>query len=133
MISDMSKIKISASKFKVKKFNDKGNFDLWQKTVKTLLVQQGLHKNLLKKLTNRYVRWGLGGVGSESNKHDPVIIHRWGHIQCDRWRNSYGFVIKVRNIVYDKESLQQAVLKKITIWATHEGSNNGVWVYELLQ
>ena len=46
----MSKIEISASKFKVEKFNGKGNFDLWQKRVKALLVQQGPHKTLQKKL-----------------------------------------------------------------------------------
>ena len=34
-------------KFEVEKFNDKEkNFGLWQKRVKALLVQQGLHKTL---------------------------------------------------------------------------------------
>ena len=36
-------------------------------------------------------------------------------------KNGYKFVVKVRNIIYDKESLQQVVLEEITIWATHEG------------
>jgi len=43
---DMSKIENSTTKFKVDKFNGKRNFDLWQKMVKTLLVQHGLHKTL---------------------------------------------------------------------------------------
>ena len=43
---DMSKIGRSTTKFEVEKFNDKGNFGLWQKRVKTLLVLHGLHKTL---------------------------------------------------------------------------------------
>ena len=42
----MSKIGSSTTKLEVEKFNGKGNFGLWQKRVKTLLVQQGLHKTL---------------------------------------------------------------------------------------
>ena len=41
----MSKIESSTTKFEVEKFNDKGNFGLWQTKVKAL-VQQGLHKTL---------------------------------------------------------------------------------------
>jgi len=54
----------------------------------------------------RYVRWGLIGVGSESDKHDLIMFRRRGHVQRDRWRNGYGFVVKVRNVVYNKEPLQ---------------------------
>ena len=46
MKSDMSKKESYATKFEVKKFNSKENIDLWQKRVKVLLVQQGLHKTL---------------------------------------------------------------------------------------
>jgi len=42
----MSKIEISANKFEVEKFNDEGNFSLWQKRVKILLVQHDPHKTL---------------------------------------------------------------------------------------
>jgi hypothetical protein len=44
----MSKVGASSmpTKFDVEKFNGKGNFGLWQKRVKALLVQQGLHKAL---------------------------------------------------------------------------------------
>ena len=42
----MSKIGSSTTTFEVEKFNDKGNFRLWQKMVKALLVQQGPHKTL---------------------------------------------------------------------------------------
>jgi len=45
----MSKKENSTTKFKVKKFNGKENFGLWQKRVKALLVQQGLHKTLQEK------------------------------------------------------------------------------------
>ena len=34
------------TKFEIKKFNGKENLGLWQKKVKTLLLQQGLHKTL---------------------------------------------------------------------------------------
>jgi len=46
--SEMSKVGASSmpTKFDVEKFNGKGNFGLWQKRVKALLVQQGLHKAL---------------------------------------------------------------------------------------
>ena len=39
MKGDMSKIGSSIAKFEVEKFNGKENFGLWQKRVKTLLVQ----------------------------------------------------------------------------------------------
>jgi len=44
MNDDMSKIESSTIKFDVEKFNGKENFDLWQKRMKALLVQHGLHK-----------------------------------------------------------------------------------------
>ena len=47
----MSKVGSSTLKFEVKKFNDKENFSLWQKRVKALLVQQGIHKTLQGKST----------------------------------------------------------------------------------
>ena len=46
----MSKIEICARKFEVDKFNDKENSLLWQKKVKALLAQHGLHKILQGKL-----------------------------------------------------------------------------------
>ena len=46
MKGDMSKIESSMTKFEVEKFNGKENFGFWQKRVKALLVQQGLHKTL---------------------------------------------------------------------------------------
>ena len=41
---DILKIGSSKTKFEVEKFNGKENFNLWQKRVKALLVQQGLYK-----------------------------------------------------------------------------------------
>jgi len=67
-----------------------------------------------------HIRWGLGGVGSESDMHDPIMSHKRGHVQRNGWRNGYEFVIKVRNIIYDKKPLQQVILEETTIWATHE-------------
>jgi len=46
---DLSNIGSSLTKFEVEKFNGKKNFNLWQKTVKALLVQQGLHKTFQEK------------------------------------------------------------------------------------
>ena len=40
------------------------------------------------------------------------MSRRRGYIQRDGWINGYGIVVKVRNVVYDEKSLQQAVLKK---------------------
>jgi len=37
-------------------------------------------------------------------------------------------VVKVRNVAYDKEPLQQVVLEEVTIWVVHEGSDSGVGV-----
>ena len=42
----MLKIGSFTTKFEIEKFNGKENFSLWQKRVKELLVQQGLHKTL---------------------------------------------------------------------------------------
>jgi len=56
-----------------------------------------------------------------------------GHVQYNGWRIDYGFVVKVRNIAYDKEPLQQAVSQETTIWDTHKGIDSGVGASELLQ
>jgi hypothetical protein len=42
----MARIDTSSAKFDVKKFNGFGNFGLWQRRVKDLLVQQGMVKAL---------------------------------------------------------------------------------------
>jgi len=42
-------------------------------------------------------------------------------------------VVKIRNIVYDKKPLQQAILEETTIWATHEGKDSNVGASELFQ
>ena len=68
-------------------------------------------QNLVVKVskTCRYVRWELRGDGYENGKHDPTMFRRWSYVQHDGWKNDYGIVIKIRNIVYDKKPLQQAV------------------------
>jgi hypothetical protein len=38
-----------STKFEVEKFNGKNNFSLWQRRIKDLLIQQGVHKALLGK------------------------------------------------------------------------------------
>ena len=45
----MNTVKISSSKYDVEKFCGKGNFSLWQRWMKDLLIQQGVHKALLGK------------------------------------------------------------------------------------
>jgi len=30
--------------------------------------------------TYKYVRWGLGRVGSKGDKHDSIMSHRRGHV-----------------------------------------------------
>jgi len=77
--------------------------------------------------TCKYVRWGLGGDGSERGNHDSIMSHRWGYVQRDEWRNSYRFVFKVRNIVYDKASLTSTLRN-----ATHKKRNSGVRTSEFL-
>ena len=107
---DMLKIGSFTIKFEVKKFNSKGNFNLWQKRVKMLLVQQVFIRPCREvSKTCRYVKWGLGEDGSKGVKHNSIISGRQGHVQCDGWRNDYGIVVKVRDIVYDEKSVQQAV------------------------
>ena len=52
---------MSRTKYDVEKFYGKGNFSLWQRRMKDLLIQQGVHKALLgkeKKLeTMKDVEW----------------------------------------------------------------------------
>ena len=48
-------------------------------------------------------------------------------------KNNYEFAVKIRNVVYDQEPFQQAVLEKITIWALHEIRDNSFGASELLQ
>jgi hypothetical protein len=38
---------MASTKFEVDKFNGKNNFSLWQRRMKNLLIQQGVHKALL--------------------------------------------------------------------------------------
>jgi hypothetical protein len=38
---------MASNKFEVDKFNGKNNFSLWQRRMKNLLIQQGVHKALL--------------------------------------------------------------------------------------
>ena len=39
---------MSSTKYDVEKFCGKGNFSLWQRQMKDLLIQQGVHKALLR-------------------------------------------------------------------------------------
>ena len=70
-------------------FNGKGNFGLWQKRVKALLVQQGVHKTLQEKSAKSagtsdedWEEMDLK-VGSKGGKHDPTKSHRRGYVQRD--------------------------------------------------
>ena len=42
----MNTVKMSSTKYDVEKFYGKGNFSLWQRRMKDLLIQQGVHKGL---------------------------------------------------------------------------------------
>ena len=42
-------VKMSSTKYDVEKFCGKGKFSLWQRLMKDLLIQQGVHKALLRK------------------------------------------------------------------------------------
>ena len=52
---------MSSTKYDVEKFCGKGNFSIWQKQMKDLLIQQGVHKALLgmekKSETMKDVEW----------------------------------------------------------------------------
>ena len=52
---------MSSTKYNVEKFCGKGNFSLWQRRMKDLLIQQGVHKALhgkeKKPETMKYVEW----------------------------------------------------------------------------
>ena len=45
-------VKMSSTKYDVEKFCGKGNFSLWRRWMKDLLIQQGVHKSLLRKEKN---------------------------------------------------------------------------------
>ena len=42
---------MSGTKYEVEEFGGKGNFSLWQRRMKDILIQQGVHKALLGKTT----------------------------------------------------------------------------------
>ena len=97
-------------------------------------MQQGLHKILQGRLAKSAgTWWGLEGDRYESDKYDPTMSRRWDYVQHDAWRNNYGIIIKVRNIVYDKNPLQKTVSQETIIWATHEGIDNDVGAFKLFQ
>ena len=45
----MNTVKMTSTKYDVEKFCGKGNFSLWQRQIKDLLIQQEVHKALLGK------------------------------------------------------------------------------------
>ena len=57
-------------------------------------------------------RWELREDGSKSGKHDPTMSRRRGYVQHDGWRNDYGTVVKVRNVVYDESLSNKLYLNK---------------------
>jgi len=108
----MSKIEISTNKFKMKKFNDKENFSLWQKIVKAL-VQHGLHKTLQGKSAK------YADISDEdweeldlSDKYDPIIFWRRGHVLCDGWKNGYGLWSRLETLYMSKNLSNKMYLKK---------------------
>jgi len=68
---------------------------------------QGLAGKVNK--TCKYIKERLRGDGSKGDKHDPIMSRRWDYVQYDGWKNDYEIVVKIRDIVYDKKPLQQAV------------------------
>ena len=54
------------------------------------------------------------------------MSRRRGYVQYDGWKNNYGIVVKVRDVIYDEKLLQQVVSQETTIWATHEENDNSV-------
>ena len=40
----MNSAKMSSTEYDIEKFYDKGNFSLWRRRMKDLLIQQGVHK-----------------------------------------------------------------------------------------
>ena len=41
--------------------------------------------------------------------------------------------VKIRDVVYNKNPLQKVVSQETTIWATHNGRDNGIEASKLLQ
>ena len=73
---------MSSAKYDAEKFCGKGNFLLWQRWMKDLLIQQGVHKALLgkeKKLeTMKDVEWvemGEKAVGAIRLNLGDEVIH----------------------------------------------------------
>ena len=77
----MNIVKMSSTKYDVEKFCGKGKFSLWQRLMKDLLIQQGVHKALLgkekKPETMKDVEWVEMGEKATSaiclNLGDEVI------------------------------------------------------------
>ena len=67
-------------KFEVEKFNGKGNFILWEKRVKALLMQQDQDLAGKVRKTCKYVKRRLRRDGSKGDKHDPTMSRRQGYV-----------------------------------------------------
>ena len=48
-------------------------------------------------------------------------------------KNDYEIVVKIRDVVYDKDSLQQVISQETTIWDMHDGRDSDVGPSKLLQ
>ena len=105
----MSKIRSSQTKLDVEKFNVKENFDLWENRVKALLVQHGLHKTLQRKSAKP--------AGMTDENWETMDLKAASMIQlCLAGKLMYNMIdeetttsFKVKNMIYDKEPLQQIV------------------------
>jgi len=106
----MSKIDFFASKIRVEKFKGKGNFSLWQKMMKALLVQHALHKLLQEKSAKHVGMWDAGWEELDPKAVSIIQLCLADEVMYNMMDEKISrFVVKLENIAYDKESLQQAV------------------------
>ena len=71
----MNTVKISSTKYEVEKFCGKGNFSLWQRQMKDLLIQQGVHKALLGKVKKPEMMKDVEWVKMDEKKASAIHLN----------------------------------------------------------
>ena len=113
----MNTVKMSSAKYDVEKFCGKGNFSLWQRWMKDLLIQQGVHKALLEKEKKPEMMKDVEWVEMDEKAASAIrlnlgdeVIHNILEVKTAKevWE-------KTRRFLYEKESDEQVVREEATV------------------
>jgi len=109
----MSRIESSTIKFKVEKFNGKGNFGYGKRGWRRCWCNKVFTRSYRVSQQNlRYVKRELEGDGFKGGKHDPTMSRRWGYVQRVDEETVTGLWSKLETLYIMKSLSNKLYLKK---------------------